>query len=171
MQALFLPLPVLKERAWGEGLFFLLASLFLSLLFITNGCDSSPPVSTLPTTNMHLGNANFVIEIANSNDVRMHGLMERDSMPNNHGMIFVFPDEQPREFWMKNTRYPLDIAYINSAGQVVSIKQMKAYDLTGIPSDAPAKYAIELNLGAASTVGLKAGDHIDIPPEAKDAKN
>jgi uncharacterized protein len=140
-------------------------------LFVTAGCDNSAPASALPTANMHLGGADFVIEIANTNDVRMHGLMERDSMPNNHGMIFVFPDEQPREFWMKNTRYPLDIAYISSSGQVVSIKQMKAYDLTSVPSDSPAKYAIELNFGVASAAGLKVGDHIDIPAEAKDAKD
>jgi hypothetical protein len=160
-----------KKKFFVSSCLCVSAYFFSSILLIAGGCSSSQPASALPTTNMHLGKADFVIEIANTDPVRMHGLMERDSMPNNHGMIFVFPDEQPREFWMKNTRFPLDIAYLNSAGQIVSIKQMKAYDLTGVPSDGAAKYAIELNLGIASAAGLKPGDHIDIPPEAKDAKN
>jgi hypothetical protein len=141
------------------------------LIAIAAGCDSSPPQPALPATNMHLGNASFVIEIANTDPTREHGLMERDSMPANHGMIFVFPDEEQRAFWMKNTRFPLDIAFMDAAGKVVSIKQMRAYDLTTIPSEAPAKYAIELNLGAAEKAALKVGDQIDIPQEAKTPVN
>ena len=119
---------------------------------------------------MKLGAGNFVIEIANTDPVREFGLMKRDEMPENRGMIFVFADEQPRQFWMKNTRIPLDITYLDASGKVVSIKQMKAYDLTSVPSDAPAKYAIELNLGWAAKAGLKVGDHVDIPAEAKEPK-
>ena len=141
--------------------------LLAALLVI--GCDPEARVNTLPTTNMKLGAANFQIEIANKDKTREHGLMQRDSMPMNHGMIFVFPTEKPLEFWMKNTRFPLDIVYIDHDGKVVSIKQMKAYDLTGIPSESPAKYAIELNLGIASQAGVKVGDRVDIPPEARDA--
>jgi uncharacterized membrane protein (UPF0127 family) len=145
-------------------------SLLYSLLIYT-GCDSAPAHSSMPTTNMRLGYNSFIVEIANSDPEREHGLMQRDSMPNNHGMIFVFADEKPRAFWMKNTRFPLDIVYIDHNGKIVSIKQMQAYDLTSVPSDEPCKYAIELNLGAASASGLKVGDTIAIPPEAKDAQN
>jgi hypothetical protein len=91
-------------------------------------------------------------------------------MPGDHGMIFVFPDEQQRQFWMKNTRFDLDIAFINTQGQVVSIKQMKAYDLNTTSSDGAAKYAIELNLGAAAGAGLQVGEKVDVPAEAKDTK-
>ncbi len=135
------------------------------------GCDTESPPTPLPTTSMHLGQANFTIEIANTDPTREFGLMKRDTMPPNHGMIFVFSDETPRSFWMKNTRIPLDIAFLDHNGQVVSIKQMKAYDLTSVPSDAAAKYAIELNLGAAQAAGLKVGDHVDIPTEAREPKN
>ena len=92
-------------------------------------------------------------------------------MPDNHGMIFVFGEERELDFWMKNTRFPLDIAFLDATGKVVSIKQMRAYDLTSIPSEAPAKYAIELNLGAAAKAGLKVGNQIDIPSEAKQMQN
>jgi len=145
--------------------------LFLLSLLAGGGCDSSQALPALPTANMRLGYASFVVEIANSDPAREHGLMQRDSMPNNHGMIFVFADEKPRAFWMKNTRFSLDILYLDHAGKIVSIKQMQAYDLNSVPSEAPCKYAIELNYGVVSQLGLKVGDAIEIPPEAKDAKN
>ena len=96
------------------------ATLSLALL-LGNGCGSSavqPAPPTLPTTTMHLGNADFTIEIANTDPVREHGLMQRDSMPANHGMIFVFPVEKPQAFWMRNTRFPLDIIYLDNTGQL-----------------------------------------------------
>ncbi len=133
-------------------------------LFLPGGCQSPP--SNLATTKMQIGRKTFTLEIAATNAAREYGLMQRDSMPSNHGMIFVFRDDQDQSFWMKNTRIPLDIIYINSMGQVVSIHQMKPYDLTGVFSDAPAKYAIELNEGMAESAGVKKGDVLKIPPEA-----
>jgi uncharacterized membrane protein (UPF0127 family) len=143
--------------------------LLLSLLI---GCQSSTqPNSNLPTTRMTLGSKQFTIEIANTDSTREFGLMKRDSMPADHGMIFVFGDERPQAFWMKNTRIDLDIVFINNSGKVVSIKQMQAYDLRSVPSDAPVRYAIELNLNAAADAGIKVGDHVDIPTEAKESKD
>jgi uncharacterized protein len=131
-------------------------------LALALGCDSdSKPASPLPTTTMKL---------ANTDPTREFGLMKRDSMPNNHGMIFVFPDETPRAFWMKNTRFPLDIIFLDHDGKIVSFKQMKAYDLSSVPSDAPAKYAIELNFGVVQAAGIKVGEQVDIPAEAKEPK-
>jgi uncharacterized membrane protein (UPF0127 family) len=88
-------------------------------------------------------------------------------MPADHGMIFVFPDTEPRSFWMKDTRIPLDILYLDPDGVVVSIRQMKPYDLSGVHSDKPAKYAIELNKGAAERAGVKVGDKLEIPEAAR----
>ena len=96
--------------------------------------------------------------------------MERDSMPSDHGMIFVFPQEQDRYFWMKNTRFPLDILFVDAAGKIVSIHHMRAYDLSTTPSDFPAKYAIELNSGAAANAAVQAGDKLDIPQAAREPK-
>jgi uncharacterized protein len=135
-----------------------------------SGCHSASAPAELPTCSMTLGSRSFVIEIANTDPTREKGLMQRDSMPADHGMIFVFPDEKPRDFWMKNTRFDLDIAFLDASGKVVSIKQMKAYDLSTTPSDAPAKYAVELNKGAAANAGLKVSDQVQIPPQARDAR-
>lgn len=118
---------------------------------------------SLATVNMDIGNKKFVIELALTDDQQQMGLMYRDSMPADHGMIFVFPDEQERSFWMKNTRIPLDIAYLDKTGKVVSIKQMRPFDLTGVNSEKPAKYAIEFNVNVASQAGLKVGDTVKIP--------
>jgi hypothetical protein len=143
---------------------FLLSSLLL-LAATGVGCHQSP--SNLPVVPMKIGTRTFHLEIAATPDSMETGLMKRDSMPDDHGMIFVFPDEDYRNFYMKNTRFPLDIIFVNTAGIVVSIKQMKPYDLSLTPSDKPARYAIELNRGAAEEAGVKVGDQLVIPAEAK----
>src|SRR5204862_1989429 len=107
------------------------------------------------------------LEVADSEATRRKGLMQRDSMPDDHGMIFVFNREAPLSFWMLNTRFPLDIVYLDSAGKVVSVKQMKPYDKTGVPSDGDAQYAIELNAGTAARVGVKAGGTLTLPTGLK----
>lgn len=143
--------------------FLLILALMTALTAI--GCEHSP--SGLPVVSMQIGSRTFELEVAVAHSAQETGLMKRDSMPQDHGMIFVFPAEEPRWFWMKNTRFPLDIIFLNTGGQVVSIRQMEAYDLTQIPSDAPARYAIELNRGAAEAAGVKVGDQLVIPPEAR----
>ena len=89
--------------------------------------------------------------------------MHRNSMPEDHGMIFVFGYEQVLYFWMKNTLIPLDIVYLNRDGKVVAVRQMKPLDETGIGSKEPAQYAIELNAGQAKASGVKEGDIIRLP--------
>jgi uncharacterized membrane protein (UPF0127 family) len=138
----------------------------LLLLAFLVGCDSAPS-SGLATVKMQLGSKTFTLEVADRDDSRQYGLMRRDSMPSDHGMIFVFPRAEERGFWMKNCRIPLDIIFIDSGGTVVSVKQMKPYDLNSTRSDAPAQYAIELNEGAAGGAGVKAGMAVSIPPGLK----
>jgi hypothetical protein len=136
------------------------------------GCDDHSatggpqPQSGLPTVQTKIGSRDFTLEVADTDQSREIGLMYRDSMADDHGMIFVFPDEDVRQFYMANTRIPLDIAFIDGAGLVVSVKSMLPLDLRITSSDRPAKYAIEMNAGAAAAVGLKTGDVVPIPPQA-----
>jgi uncharacterized membrane protein (UPF0127 family) len=141
------------------------------LLIALAGCRNGSAVETvtLPTVPMTIGSKTYTLEIANDTPEREKGLMRRDSMPADHGMIFVFPGEQKLGFYMKNTRIPLDIIYVNASGVVVSVKQMRPYDVTTIPSDGPAKWAIELNQGQAASCGVKAGDQLTIPETARAA--
>lgn len=143
----------------------------LALLFATS-CDK-PPASqpALPATTMSIGGRPHTVEIARNDKDRTKGLMHRQSLPQDHGMIFVFPDYRPRSFWMKNVPFPLDIIFLKPDGQVVSIHTMKAFDITGTNSAGPAMYAIELNAGVASALGLKPGDVIAIPPEAQKSQD
>jgi uncharacterized membrane protein (UPF0127 family) len=148
--------------------------LLLVGLLGAQGCDATttqPAPQSLPTITMTVGNRQMNLETATESGTREIGLMYRDSMPADHGMIFAFPDEEPRSFWMKNTRMPLDIIFLDGSGKVVSIRSMKALDLTAIDSGGPAKYAIEVDPGVPGDAGVKVGDVMQIPSNlASEAK-
>jgi uncharacterized membrane protein (UPF0127 family) len=152
----------------------------LALLLLINclpaGCKPKPAAApaegradAAATVPMRIGSETFHLEVADTDDERRRGLMYRESMPADHGMIFVFPEEEEQSFWMKNTLIPLDIIYLDEWGKVVSIKPMKPRDLTGVDSDGPAMYAVEVNRGAAARAGVKAGDRLTIPKEIEPA--
>ena len=145
--------------------------LVLSAALLAPACerDKSVPPGEYGVVRMQVGNQPFTLELAATDKARQHGLMHRQSLPDNRGMLFVFPDENDRSFWMRNTLIPLDIVYLDAAGKVVSIKQMKPLDETGVPSDGPAKYAIEMNQGAAAKAGVKVGDVLNIPANARES--
>jgi uncharacterized membrane protein (UPF0127 family) len=136
--------------------------LLLLALIATVGCGATAE-SGLPTTSMQIGSKTYTLEIAANDKDREHGLMERDTLPRDHGMIFIFTVPQQLAFWMHHTRFPLDIIYADGNARIVSIKSMKAYDETSIPSDGESKYAIELNAGEAATTGVKPGDRLQLP--------
>ncbi len=143
---------------------------FLILSVIAAGCAESGPNSGLATVPMTIGAQTYELEIANTESSRRMGLMRRDFMPADHGMIFSFSEEEILRFHMLNTRIPLDILFLDATGQVVSIHEMKPYDTrTDTRSDRPAKYAIELNLGQAKTSGVRPGDVLKIPASAREA--
>ncbi|WP_345006682.1 DUF192 domain-containing protein [Snuella lapsa] len=101
------------------------------------------------------------IEIADTDYEIQTGLMYRNSMQNNQGMLFVFKDAQERYFYMKNTRIPLDIIFISENNAIVSFqKNAKPFDESSLPSNLPAKYVLEVNAGLIDTWGLNVGDSI-----------
>jgi len=102
------------------------------------------------------------IEIADDEYQTQTGLMYRDHMDKKQGMLFIFPDERPRSFYMKNTHIPLDIIYINSNKKVVSIQEnAKPFDETSLPSEGAAKYVLEINSGLSNTWNIEPGDHVE----------
>jgi len=106
----------------------------------------------------------FSVEIADTPDKQALGLMYRDRLPEGHGMLFIFQNDAPRSFWMKNTRIPLDIMYFSSRLELVSVAEnarpCRVEQCPVYPSAGPAKYVLELNAGMASQLGLVPGDRI-----------
>jgi len=110
---------------------------------------------------IRVGGVEVRVEIADDEAERSKGLMFRDSLPENDGMLFVYESERSLGFWMRNTLIPLDIAYIDGKGRIVDIQQMEPRDETTHLSKADAMYALEMNAGwfEAHDVGL--GDVVE----------
>jgi len=101
------------------------------------------------------------IEIADNEYQIQTGLMYRQSMQNDQGMLFIFSEEASRSFYMKNTEFPLDIIFIDSKNKVVSIqKNAQPLNESSLPSEAPAQYVLEVNAKLSDTWNLKKGDSI-----------
>ena len=101
------------------------------------------------------------IEFAKTEYETQTGLMYRKMMETNQGMLFIFKDEQPRSFYMKNTFIPLDIIYLNTKKEIVSIqKNAKPLNEMSLPSEKPAMYVLEVNAGLSDVWNLTLGDYI-----------
>ncbi|CAM3300925.1 DUF192 domain-containing protein [Aequorivita lipolytica] len=106
--------------------------------------------------------AKLDIEIADDEYSTQTGLMYRNAMAENQGMLFVFNDMQERSFYMKNTQIPLDIIYLNAKKEIVSIqKNAKPFDETSLTSEAASQYVLEVNANLADKWKLEKGDKID----------
>ncbi|WP_224489488.1 DUF192 domain-containing protein [Robertkochia flava] len=103
------------------------------------------------------------IEIAETPYERQTGLMYRESMKQDQGMWFIFEEEAPRAFYMKNTLIALDILYADKHGRIVSIvKNATPFDKASLPSKYPAKYVLELNAGTADLWNISIQDSIAV---------
>jgi hypothetical protein len=110
---------------------------------------------------LRVGGIEIQVEIADDADERQRGLMYRESLGENEGMLFVYPEQRTLGFWMKNTLIPLDIAYIDREGRIVDIQQMEPQTTETHDSAAPAMYALEMNLGWFEANGIRIGDLIE----------
>lgn len=109
-----------------------------------------------------LGADTVVAEIARTPDERAQGLKFRDELPAGTGMLFVFPDQGTRSFWMQDTYVPLDIAYVDASFRIVDIQQMEALSTETYPSASPFMYALEVPLGWFAEHGVEVGDSIEV---------
>ena len=125
---------------------------------IVLGCTDEPA-----TYEIEVGDATFEVEVVADPDSRARGLMYRDEMAPDAGMLFMFPESAPRSFWMRNTLIPLSIAYIDSRLVVREIHDMTPHDLTPVVSSTAAQYALEVNQGAFERLGVRVGDVITLP--------
>ena len=104
----------------------------------------------------------FKIETAIGEYETQTGLMYRKELPRDSGMLFMFDNEQPRSFYMKNTEIELDILYIDASKKIVKIyRKAKPFDPTSLPSNMPVKYVFEVGGAVSSSYGIVVGDRVD----------
>ena len=121
------------------------------------------------TTWVELGGQRYVVEIADDDAERARGLMFRDAMPIDRGMLFIHDREEPQAYWMKNTRIALDILYFDNTRRLVAQQRDVPPCSLGdgcppYPSDAPARYVLELNAGEAARLKLQDGVELRFGP-------
>ena len=147
------------------------AVLIIAMFFILNNCDDEKhdmqyykfkkegELTITDTTNNPI--IKIDIEIADNDYERQLGLMNRQSMEEMQGMLFIFPDERMQSFWMVNTLFSLDIIFINSNKQIVTIhKNTTPLSEQSYPSSAPAQYVLEVNTGFCDRHNVKLGDKV-----------
>ena len=154
----------MKKSIWLWGWIFLMVS-----------CQNETPEQKVKSPEIHFvkeGNlkitdslgqpkAVFDIEVADDDYQRETGLMYRNSMQDNQAMLFVFDNEQPRYFYMKNTYIPLDIIFVSKDSIIVSIaKDAKVMDETTLPSHFPAQYVLEVKAGVTGLKNINPGDKL-----------
>lgn len=137
--------------------------LYLPLLWSLSACISS----TLPTVTLHSSQGDPIhvsVEIVATPEKRSFGLMYRKDLPEAHGMLFLFPREQPLSFWMKNTPLPLDIIFINSAHTIVNVAaNTKPFSEEPLHSGLPAQFVLEVNAGFCQRHGVMVGSQAKLP--------
>jgi uncharacterized membrane protein (UPF0127 family) len=106
-------------------------------------------------------------EVVQTEEEKAKGLMFRESLGKDEGMLFVYAREEGLTFWMKNTPLPLSIAFLDQRGKIVDIQDMEPFSLQTHASVLPAKYALEMNQGWFKKNGIKVGDVVSIPAAPK----
>ena len=103
------------------------------------------------------GDRSFSIEVADTAAEREAGLMYRQDMADDHGMLFVFPENNTHCMWMRNTLLPLSVAFLNEEGKIINIEDMQPQTEDNHCAKVPARYALEMNLGWFAQRGIKPG--------------
>ena len=140
-------------------------AVFVTVVSVPTFADSpaapqGKPQTGLPVITLMVGGHSVRADIANTNATREIGLMFRQKMAKQEGMLFVFPELGYHAMWMRNTLIPLSVAYADESGVILSIHEMQA--LTEVPhqSAGPARYALEMNANWFSGNKVKVGDTI-----------
>jgi len=137
---------------------FRLALLF-ALVLMVGACDADQPWA-------EVAGQRYRVEIADDHDSRVRGLMFRDELAADTGMLFIWPSAAPRAFWMLNTRIPLDIVYIGPDWSIVgwslNTPPCRTRNCPSYPSGKPARYVLEVNAGEMERLGVALGDRVRV---------
>ena len=135
-----------------------------ALSTVTAGCATAPQGAWV-----ELAGTRYAVEVADDDAERARGLMFRDSLGIEQGMLFIHERAEMQAYWMKNTRIPLDILYFDDARRLVSQQRDVPPCTLGdacppYPSAAPARFVLELNAGEARKLGLEDGAELTFGP-------
>ncbi len=142
--------------------------------------EGPSPVPAMPvhkagvTIDAKDGPVHFAVELAIKDTERQRGLMFREHLDDDAGMLFIFERQHPQSFWMKNTRIPLDMIFIDEGGTIAGIVE-DAEPMTTVSRrvDKPSRYVLEVNGGTTRRRGLAAGQRVHfegVPPSLVDAR-
>lgn len=139
----------------------------LTFIAATSIIITGGPELASDTIDLTINNRIFTLEIAKTPMEVTRGLMNRNTISEDGGMIFIFDSDEPRSFWMKDTLVNLDMIFVNYSNHIVDINRnakpcIEAEDCISYQSSAPAKYVIEFNADVAEEMGLEIGQQINI---------
>ncbi len=137
-----------------------------SLLAASAAIAQEGPQSRLPTVELTAGMYVIQAEVAQTHQQHSIGLMHRQSMGVNEGMLFVYPSAEIRCYWMRNTLIPLTIAFLDDDGAIVNLKDMEPHTERSNCSIKPVRYALEMNRGWFDQRGIKPGFRLRGIPSA-----
>ena len=154
----FIAFPSVIRRVFPKPLAILVAVLLALTPLAACSADNRLVVHTAT------GNHAFTVEVVDTPEDRAKGLMFRQSLADDAGMLFDFKEDRPVSFWMRNTFIPLDMIFIRPDGTVANVHvNARPQDPTGIPSDGPVQFVLEIAGGRSVEMGLKAGDRVEHP--------
>jgi len=127
------------------------------LATVLAACFSAAAGAQLPVIELGAGMHRIRAELADSFATRMQGLMHRNSLAPNAGMLFVFDETGIHCMWMKNTLIPLSVAFIDESGAIVNVADMRPHDESSHCAAKPVRYALEMERGWFAQRGIKPG--------------
>ena len=135
------------------------ARLFVLALLLA--VSTAAACAELPQTVLAIGQHKLTAEVANTDATRSTGLMHRRMLPENRGMLFIFPDVAIHGMWMMNTHLPLSVAFLDANGIIINIADMTPHTQNSHNAARPARYALEMNQGWFKKRGIKPGDRVE----------
>ena len=130
-------------------------------LAVLTFAGSAMAQSAMPVLELTSGMYRIEAEVAATDPHRQLGLMNRKSMPPQHGMLFVFNHENTHCMWMRNTLLPLSVAFMDASGTIINIEDMQPQTEDNHCARRPARFALEMNAGWFAQRGIKAGMKIN----------
>lgn len=130
------------------------------LVVLLFGVWQAAVASDMPIVELSAGVHRIQAEVAHTHRARTQGLMHRQSMPGNNGMVFIWPEEGRHCMWMRNTDLPLSVAFIDDGGRIVNIADMTPRSDDTHCAAKPVRYALEMNQGWFASRRLERGARI-----------